>query len=252
MSDITDATDELTIDELARRTGMTVRNIRAHQSRGLLPPPDVRGRTGFYGAEHVARIELIQEMQAQGFNLEAIRRLVDAAPSAGDEPLRFLRAVHEPYADEQPEIVTLEDLARRWNTTDAKHLRRALKLGFLRPLGDGSYEDRSPRLGRAAEQLAALGVPTQTQLEVAAKVREHADGVARAYVDLFLEWVWKPFQEAGAPEERWPEVLEAYERLRPLASEALTSVFALAMADATDEALGREIERLQRRRRGKR
>src|SRR4051794_34695752 len=51
---------DLTIDELAQRTGMTVRNIRAHQSRGLLPPPEVRGRTGFYGPDHVARIELIQ------------------------------------------------------------------------------------------------------------------------------------------------------------------------------------------------
>ena len=29
---------------------MTVRNIRAHQSRGLLPPPQLRGRTGYYGA----------------------------------------------------------------------------------------------------------------------------------------------------------------------------------------------------------
>ena len=37
---------EMTIDELARATGMTVRNIRAHQSRGLLPPPEVRARTG--------------------------------------------------------------------------------------------------------------------------------------------------------------------------------------------------------------
>ena len=90
---------------------MTVRNIRAHQSRGLLPPPDVRGRTGFYGREHIARIELIREMQAEGFNLEAIRRIVQAAPNAGDEPLRFLRAVHEPYADERPEVVTLDELA---------------------------------------------------------------------------------------------------------------------------------------------
>ena len=77
MTDVTD--DALTIDELARRTGMTVRNIRAHQSRGLLPPPEVRGRTGYYGAEHVARIELIREMQADGFNLASIRRLLEGA-----------------------------------------------------------------------------------------------------------------------------------------------------------------------------
>ena len=63
MTDVTQA--DLTIDELARRTGMTVRNIRAHQSRGLLPPPEVRGRTGYYGSEHLARIELIRELQAE-------------------------------------------------------------------------------------------------------------------------------------------------------------------------------------------
>src|SRR5881409_2365094 len=85
----------LTIDELAQRTGMTVRNIRAHQSRGLLPPPEVRGRTGYYGSVHLARIELIRETQGQGFNLEAIRRLVDASPGSSEEPLRFLRAVAE-------------------------------------------------------------------------------------------------------------------------------------------------------------
>jgi MerR HTH family regulatory protein len=53
---------EMTIRELAERTGMTVRNIRAHQTRGLLPPPVVRGRTGYYDEEHVARIELTREM----------------------------------------------------------------------------------------------------------------------------------------------------------------------------------------------
>ena len=67
----------MTIDELARRSGMTVRNIRAHQSRGLVPPPKVRGRTGYYGDEHLARIELIKELQGDGFNLEAIRRLLE-------------------------------------------------------------------------------------------------------------------------------------------------------------------------------
>ena len=46
MSQMAEATAEMTIDALARETGMTVRNIRAHQSRGLLPPPQVRARTG--------------------------------------------------------------------------------------------------------------------------------------------------------------------------------------------------------------
>ena len=96
----------LTIDELARRTGMTVRNIRAHQSRGLLPAPQVRGRTGYYGAEHEQRINLIRELQGDGFKLEAISRLLDSAGGSSAEVLRFTRAVKAPFEDEQPEIVT--------------------------------------------------------------------------------------------------------------------------------------------------
>lgn len=257
VSDVTEARErtggELTIDELARRTGMTVRNIRAHQSRGLLPPPAVRGRTGYYGPAHLARIELIQEMQGQGFNLEAIRRLVEAAPSSSEEPLRFLRAVAEPYVTEEvPEVVTAAQLASRWGSQDAGLLARAVKLGLLRPLGDGTFEDAAPRLTRAAEELAALGVPADVGLELAAKIRKHADGVARAYVELFVEQVWKPFEEAGAPEERWPEVRAALERLRPLAADSLLALFGVAMAEASETAFGREIEKLRKRRRPKR
>ena len=77
-------TDRITIGELADRTGMSVRNIRAHQSRGLLAPPRVQGRTGYYDQGHVDRIELIRELQEEGFNLEAIRRIIaDAVAGRG-------------------------------------------------------------------------------------------------------------------------------------------------------------------------
>src|SRR5919107_5729045 len=92
--------EDLTIDELARLTGMTVRNLRAHQSRGLLPPPEVRGRTGYYGPEHLSRVELIRELQTEGFNLEAIRKLLEGAGGRSDEGLRFTPAVREPVEDE--------------------------------------------------------------------------------------------------------------------------------------------------------
>ena len=62
----------LTIGELAEAAGMTVRNVRNHQARGLIGPPELRARTGYYGAEHLERLALIRAMQAEGFNLEAI------------------------------------------------------------------------------------------------------------------------------------------------------------------------------------
>src|SRR4051812_17227034 len=95
---------ELTIRQLAERTGMTVRNISAHQTRGLLPPPVVRGRTGYYDEEHVARIELTREMQADGLNLEAIRRVLENSDGSAAEVLGFSRAIRAPFEDEAPEI----------------------------------------------------------------------------------------------------------------------------------------------------
>ena len=232
----------MTIDELARRTGMTVRNIRAHQSRGLVPPPDVRGRTGYYGDEHVERIELIKELQADGFNLEAIRRLLEGAGGSSREVLNFSRALRAPFEDEQPEVMDAGEVEKRWGGADPELLKRAEKLGMMRPLGDGRYEVLSPRLQRAGIELAALGIPAEKSLEIGEKVRRQARGVARVFVEVFVENVWKPFNRAGRPEEEWPKVREALERLRPLASEALLAIFQQVMSEAVEEAAGREIQ----------
>ncbi|MDX6697132.1 MAG: hypothetical protein QOE65_529 [Solirubrobacteraceae bacterium] len=247
-SGVTDGTDDgLTIDELARRSGMTVRNIRAHQSRGLLPAPEVRGRTGFYGPEHVARIDLIRELQDEGFNLAAIRRLVDGPEGSTAEVLRFARAVREPFEDEAPEIVSIEELAERWGDRAGPGLlRRVRELGLLRDLGDGRFEEMSPRLSRAGVELADMGISTDTAVDVIAAVRAHAEGIANRFVSLFLEEVWAPFEAAGRPPERWKEVSDALERLRPLAAESVLSVFQLAMSDAVDAAFGRELDRIRR------
>lgn len=243
------ATPEMTIDELAQATGMTARNIRAHQSRGLLPPPEVRGRTGYYGPDHVARIALIQELQADGFNLELIRRLLATADGAGGEVLNFTRALRTPFANEQPEIVELQELSEQWGSTDPSLLQKAESLGLVRNIGDGRYELPSPRLARAGAELAALGIPAEKTLETAARLRRRADDVAELYTRLFLETIWKPFEAAGHPDERWPEIQAALERLRPLAAEALLAAFQLAMDDAIEAAFGRVLARMDKRHR---
>jgi DNA-binding transcriptional MerR regulator len=237
----------MAIDELARRTGMTVRNIRAHQSRGLLPPPQVRGRTGYYGDEHVARIELIREMQADGLNLEAIRRLLENVGASSTEVLDFTRALRAPFEDEEPEIVEAAELAMTWGEEGGEPnlalVRKAEKLGILRPLPDGRFEVLSPRLQRAGAELAGLGVSAEVALATVGKVRHYAEGVARTFVELFIKEVWKPFDEAGRPEEDWPKVREALERLRPLASDALIAVFQITMSEATEDATERTLQR---------
>ena len=61
-------------NDLARAAGTTVRNVRVYQDRGLLPPPEVRARVGYYNAEHVARLRPILDLQADGFVMVQTRQ----------------------------------------------------------------------------------------------------------------------------------------------------------------------------------
>lgn len=238
---------ELTIERLAQETGMTVRNIRNHQSRGLLPPPDVRARTGFYGHEHVARLRLIQEMQAEGFNLNAIKNLLGTDRGGADRLLGLRRAVTTPFEEEPPEILTAEELAERFGAVDPKTLNEAQRLELILPMGDGRFEVPSPALLRAAEEVMSRGVPLAAALSVVAQVKRNCQAVSRAFVKLFLSEVWKPFEDADTPEERWPDVMATIERLRPLASEVVLAVFHQTMSTQVEDAFGKELERRAKR-----
>ena len=234
---------KLTIGQLARRTGMTVRNIRAHQTRGLLPPPEVHGRTGYYNEEHVARIELTREMQSEGLNLEAIRRVLETTGGSSQEIVDFARAVRAPFEDETPEIFEAGELAKSWGVDklDPKLLRHSEELGILRELPDGKIEAISPRLHRAGVALIELGVSPEAGMATADKLRRNAEGAAWAYVDLFVKEIWEPFDKAGRPEKDWPKVREALDRMRPLASDALLAMFQITMAEATETAAERTL-----------
>jgi DNA-binding transcriptional MerR regulator len=234
---------ELTIEQLAYETGMSVRNIRNHQSRGLLPPPEVRARIGYYGPDHVARLRLIQEMQAEGFKLSAIERLIGEHGVNVDRFVGLRQAITTPFESEVPEVLTREELIERFEVDDEKLLAKAQKLGLLIPLGEERFEAPSPALLRAAEDVMGRGIPLSAALSAIEKLVRNSQSSARAFVKLFVEELWKPFDAAGRPEERWPEMTEAVERLRPIASEALNATFRLTLTDEIEKAFGEVLER---------
>jgi DNA-binding transcriptional MerR regulator len=235
----------ITIEDLSARTGMTVRNIRAHQSRGLLDPPRVVGRTGFYDDEHVGRIALIKELQQEGFNLEAIRRILDAAGGSPGDLVSFTRTAREPYEDEQPEILEAAEIAAPWGDSmlDPDHMERLERLGLMRPLGDGRYEVRSPKMYEAGVSLAELGVSAEDAINALETLRSRSMAVAEVFIDVFLEQVWRPFNDAGRPREDWPRVQVALERMRPMATDAFLASFQFAMEDASERAISEGIRR---------
>jgi DNA-binding transcriptional MerR regulator len=238
----------LTIDELARETGLTVRNVRSHHARGLLPPPEVRGRTGFYGPEHVERLRLIQELQSEGMKLEGIRRLLG---DSGERLIALKRAAGE--AAETPEIVSAAELGERLRIgsedNPRKLLRKAQKLGILVPLGDGVYEVPSPALLAAAEEVVRHGVGLGHALDMISSVTRHSRAVSREFIKLFMDDVWKPFADAGMPEERWGELAESIEHVRPLAGQALLAVFRRTMDEEVEATFADMARRLAGERR---
>ncbi len=229
---------ELTIDELARETGMTVRNIRSHASRGLLPPPEVRARTGYYGPEHVARLRLIQELQAAGHSLAGIKHLLSRTDGINAEDvLGFARTLLAPYESETPEIVDAAELVERFGDND-KLREKAIKLGLLVPLGEGSFEVPSPALLRAGDLLQELGVEPARSLQILESISRSTDSIAEQFVQLFLERFWD-----GTAEADFAEVQQALDRLRPLATEAVVALFHQRMTRKTEKAFSRALER---------
>ncbi|BBZ35497.1 MerR family transcriptional regulator [Mycolicibacterium confluentis] len=89
--------DGMTIDEFARATNTSARNVRAYHERGILPPPRMVGRTGFYEEIHLDRMAAIQALQAEGFSLASLRALFDAW-EAGASLDDVVGAKHAPVA----------------------------------------------------------------------------------------------------------------------------------------------------------
>ena len=239
---------DLTVEQLAAEVGMSVRNIRNHHTRGLLGPPQVRARVGYYNADHVARLRLILDLQADGFNLAAIERLLNGSDGLAERLLGLRNAVTAPFEPESPEVITGDELAKRFGEINAKDIARVRKLKLLVPLGEGRFEVPSPALLAAGEQVMDLGISLPAALALVERVSHNCESISRTFTRLYLRELWEPFQRAGQPDDHWDEVIDAVNTLRPLASEALLALFKQRMTTQLEDTFGKVIEHQTRRR----
>lgn len=236
----------ITIDQLARESGATSRNIRAYQTRGLLPSPRMEGRVGYYDDGHLARLKYIANLQERGFSLAAIQCLLDAWEDGRglNDVLGFEEALTAPWSDESPEPVSIEWLLERFPEAveDRSLVTRAVSLGLLTEV-DGGFEAYSPRLLRVGVELVGAGVPLAAVLDEYERLVADADRIAGRFVELFEANVWEPFVAAGMPPERLATVTEAIQRARPTASAAVDAALAHAMERAVAASAARQVAR---------
>lgn len=247
-----DAEPRLTIGELAAAAGMTVRNVRNHQARGLLAPPVLVARTGYYGAEHLERLKLILDMLGKGYPLSAIRELLEAWEDKRSlaDVLGFEQAVSAPFVTEEPKSYTAAEIVAMYpdEQQPERSWKRALELELVVPK-EGEVDvfvAPSPLLLEAGAELVADGVPVAAVLDVAAAVRKATAKMADTFVSMFVRHVWEPFVAEGMPAERLQDITEALERQRPLAEQAVMAAMAQAMQKRVEAVVKEEAPELGR------
>ncbi len=233
----------LRIDELAAQTGVTSRNIRAYREKGLLPAPDLEGRTGYYTEEHVTRLEIIEDLQRRGFSLEAIRQTLDAWSVGGDfSHLVGLQSIlNSPFHDEEPDHETVPQLLARFPeaVSNPQLIGRAVALGLLEEHDGTTLRIPSPLLVEAGTELVAVGVPLSAVLDIFEKVQDDMADVARAFVGLVEQHLVDP-TELARPRKGQPAVMvERLQRLRPLAMEVIRPVLARQLSREINAAVRR-------------
>ena len=219
----------LTIDELARRAGTTSRNIRAYQERGLLPPPQLVGRVGYYAEGHVVRLRHIAALLQRGFTLASIRELFEAWEHGYGlaDVLGFEEALAAPWDHEPSTLVSFDELTDMFGL-DLRALADAVRIGVLVAEGD-LYRVPSPRLLDAALELTAAGVPLQSLLQEADVLTADLDRVAERWVGLFRSHVWDAYVQRGMPADELQTMTDFLLRMRRLLGSIIAPLLAQAM-----------------------
>lgn len=221
----------LTIDQLAERSGMTVRNIRFYAQRGLLPPPRLRGRTGLYGADHLARLELVGELSALGFSLASIEAHLQRLPeTAGAAELALQRALLTPWVPEQIEEVSRSELDRRaGRVLDAADLDALVGLGVVTLLDDERVRLHGP--GTLGGGLAVIdsGLPMDVWKRAHGLIEQHTTALAEDLMTLFQDQVLQPYRDRGRPADERSRLAEALSQLKPVTVRGVVTAFGRAV-----------------------
>jgi DNA-binding transcriptional MerR regulator len=225
----------LTLDELTSRVGMSVRNVRFYTTKGLVPPPIRRGRSGYYTPDHVSRLELVQELQSHGFTLSAIEKYVANIPhDATPEDIALHRTMLAPWQAELPIEMTRSDLDKRaGRPLSDDDLTTLAALGIVFRGKRGRYQVAVSQLS-VGLGLLDLGFPTEAALAAADVYAAHGRQIAQELYDLFRTMVWPAYKESGASPEKLREVVE---RLKPLSIASLVSAYESAMDETKREGI---------------
>jgi DNA-binding transcriptional MerR regulator len=233
----------LRVEELAREADVSVDTIRFYQKRRLIPPPEREGRIAWYGPDHLDRLGRIRELQARGFSLAVIRRLLDGELDAADEPLAAAVAGAQRGAavgGTSDELLTLSELAARAGVPETileVVAREGLLVAQQRD-GIDHYTPADAELVASGLRLLDAGLPLPELLTLARRHHEMTRSIAEDAVEMFDLHVREPLRDAPmSDDEKAESLVDAFRTLLPTVTTLVAQHFRTVLLEVAQEHL---------------
>ncbi len=240
---------EYTVEELALAANTTVRNIRAYQDKGLLPPPTLRGRKGIYNNQHLSRLRVIADLLERGYTLASILDLISGLEKGIglSEILGMESAINSPWGKEAPEIIPMTQMIKMFGRElTPSNIRLAGELGIAKVQG-AQVRVNSMSTLKVAADLCAMGIPMGDQLEILRMSRDNVEKVAKEFVRLISDNVLRPYeQQSLPPKEEFPKIIDLIWRMRPMAEIVVKAELGRAMEIAASNILADQLESIMK------
>ncbi|WP_405830883.1 MerR family transcriptional regulator [Streptomyces sp. NBC_01176] len=223
------------IEDLAHRSGATVRTIRAYQDRGLLPRPERRGRANVYADAHLARLRQIADLLDRGYTLASIKELLEAWDTGRGLGgiLGLVAEVDGPWTDERAVRISRAELDERFGgSPDDAAVADAVELGVLEPVpgSEDTFLVPSPQELSVAVELYAAGVPLSAISGHLRELRSKVEHIAERFLEFTTEHVFARYLGERPPTDaEAAEAASLVRRLRPLAQQTVDAELARAM-----------------------
>ncbi|MFL6106499.1 MAG: MerR family transcriptional regulator [Marmoricola sp.] len=217
------------IDDLARVSGVTVRNIRAYQERGLLHPPRRDGRVAIFDDGHLSRLKIITSMLERGYTTAHITEMLGAWEGGLDlaDVLGLENALVPPRVEDPATTMTLAEV--RELAGDKQALLAYVDAGLVEIKGANVLVKR-PDLLRAFTEMRGFGMPVEALVRLHGDVVARVDEISRALVDEGVRQIGDRLSSHAEPSSaELGELVATMTRFRELAMSTVTATLAESM-----------------------
>jgi DNA-binding transcriptional MerR regulator len=214
------------VDDLAREAGVASTTVRLYRTKGLLPPPRMEGRTGWYDESHLARLRLIARLQGEGHSLAGISRLLDTwQQGRGLDAVVGVEEQLDALLHRRAAVLSPSELADRFPTgaLTAELVQRAHQLGLIDFTASGDVRLPDIRFVETGAALIELGIPADVVLDEWEALTAATDEIATRFVALFEEHVLSGDWRVDLDEERTRALATTLVQLKHTAAEVLAA-----------------------------